>query len=122
MVHTCVLCIIRFCSRTSVDFVLFCSNLHHTLPIKQWMFNRKIRAEGSVLQELRLFVIFTIRCLYHLLPSQKFKLMQKQKVSVHFEDVWPETITDETRVTSTSSALIDHIFVTPRKRSVSLEL
>ena len=46
-------------------FVRFCSNLHHTLTIRQCMFGRKIGAEGSVLQELCHFVILTIRCLYY---------------------------------------------------------
>ena len=44
-------------------FVRFCSNLHHTITIRQCMFDRKIGAEGSVLQELCHFVILTIRCL-----------------------------------------------------------
>ena len=45
--------------------VQFCSNLHHTLNSRQCMFDRKIGAEESVLQELCLFVILTIRCWYY---------------------------------------------------------
>ena len=33
--------------------------LHHTLPIRQCTFDRKMGAEGSVLQELCLFIILT---------------------------------------------------------------
>ena len=43
----------------------FWSNLHHTLAIRQCSYGRKIGAEGSVLQELCLFVILTIRWLYY---------------------------------------------------------
>ena len=50
---------------TLIAFVRFCSNLHHTLTIRQCMFGGKIGAEGSVLQELCHFVILTIRCLYY---------------------------------------------------------
>ena len=46
---------------SSVQF--FCTNLHHTITIRQCMFDKKIRAEESVLQELCL--ILTIRCLYY---------------------------------------------------------
>ena len=46
----------------SVYFVRFCSNLHHTLTIRQCMFGRKKGAEGSVLQVLDLchFVVPTL--------------------------------------------------------------
>ena len=54
-----------FCAITLIAFVQFCSNVHHTLTIRQCMFDREIGAEGSVLQELCLFVILTIRCLYY---------------------------------------------------------
>ena len=40
-------------------------NLHHTLTIRHCMCDRKVGAEGSVLQELCLFVILAIRCLYY---------------------------------------------------------
>ena len=52
------------CSKTLIAFVRFCSNLHHILTIRQCIFDRKIGAEGSVLQELCHFVIITIRCLH----------------------------------------------------------
>ena len=51
-----------FCSITWIAFVRFFFNLHHTLTIRQCMFDRKIGAEGSVLQELCHFVILIIRC------------------------------------------------------------
>ena len=47
------------------NFDSFCPilfKLHHTLTIGQCMFDRKIGAEGSVLQELCHFVILIIRC------------------------------------------------------------
>ena len=50
---------------TSIAFVRFYSYLHHSITIRQCMFGRKIRAEGSVLQELFYFVILTIRYLYY---------------------------------------------------------
>ena len=50
-------------SITSIAFVWFCSNLQHIITIRQCMFDRKIGAEGSVLQELCHFVILTTRCL-----------------------------------------------------------
>ena len=40
-----------FCSISLIGFVRFCSNLHHTLTIKQCICSRKMGAEGSVLQE-----------------------------------------------------------------------
>ena len=49
--------------KTLTAFVRFCSNLHHTITIRQCMFDIKIGAEGSVLQELCHFVILTINCL-----------------------------------------------------------
>ena len=55
---------LRFCSITLIAVVRFCSDLHHTLTIRQCLFGRKIGAEGSVLEELYLFVILTVRCLY----------------------------------------------------------
>ena len=55
---------LRCCSITLIAFVRFCSNLHHTLTIRQCIFNRKIGAEGLVLQELCHFVILKI-CLYY---------------------------------------------------------
>ena len=54
-----------FFSITLTAFVWFCSYLHHTITIRQCMFERKIGAEGSVLQALGHFVILTIRCLYY---------------------------------------------------------
>ena len=51
-----------FCSITSKASVRFCSHSHHTLTIRQCMFDR---TEGSVLQELFFFVILAIRCLYY---------------------------------------------------------
>ena len=49
------------------NFDSFCLILfkftHHTLTIRECMFDRKIGAEGSVLQELCLFVILIIRCI-----------------------------------------------------------
>ena len=39
---------IGFCSITLIAFVWFCSKLHHTLPIRQCTFARKIGAEGSI--------------------------------------------------------------------------
>ena len=54
-----------FCSITLIAFVWFYSYLHHTITIRQCMFDMKIGAEGSVLQELCHFVILTIRCLYY---------------------------------------------------------
>ena len=39
---------------TLIAFVRFCSNLHHTLTIRQCMFDRKIGAAGSVLQVMPL--------------------------------------------------------------------
>ena len=53
-----------FYSITLTAFVRFCSDLHHTITIRQCMFDRKIRAEGSVFQDLCHFVILTIRCFY----------------------------------------------------------
>ena len=47
------------------SFCPICSNLHHTLTIRQCMFKREKGAEGSVLQELCHFVILAIRCLYY---------------------------------------------------------
>ena len=38
-------------------FVRICSNFHHTITIRQCMFDCKIGAEGSVLQELCHFLI-----------------------------------------------------------------
>ena len=40
-----------FFSITLIAFIWFCSYLHHTITIRQCMFERKIGAEGSVLQE-----------------------------------------------------------------------
>ena len=54
-----------FCFITLIAFVRFCSSLLHTLTVRQCTFDRKIGAERSVLQELWLFVIFTIGCLYY---------------------------------------------------------
>ena len=45
---------LRLCSVTLTAFVRFCSNLHHTLIIRQCMFDRKIGAEGSALQVMPL--------------------------------------------------------------------
>ena len=58
-----------FCSITFITCVRFCSNLHHTLTIRECMFNRKIGAEGSVLQDLCLCVILMIRCI--IIPPAK---------------------------------------------------
>ena len=44
----------------------FCQTLFKFTPhlaIRECMFNRKIGAEGSVLQELCLFVVLVIRCI-----------------------------------------------------------
>ena len=55
---------INIFSITLIAFVWFCSYLHHTITIRQCVFERKLGAEGSVLQELCHFVILTIRFLY----------------------------------------------------------
>ena len=34
---------------TSIAFIRFCSNLHYTLTIRQYLFDRIVRAEVSVL-------------------------------------------------------------------------
>ena len=54
-----------FCSITLTAVILFRWNLHNTLPIIQCTFGRQMGTEGSVLQELCLSVILTMRCLYY---------------------------------------------------------
>ena len=56
---------------TKVALARICSNFHHTLTIRHYMFCRKKGAKGSVLQELCHFVIFTV-VVYHSVDSAYF--------------------------------------------------